>query len=184
MAATIRACRCGAVRIAGHPRPRRPGVGSVIDPARRAPPVRTSEARWRPSSATAGSIVSGGRSAAMRSGRAGRRRPSPSRSPRQAPSATCRRSSTRSMMKPLFGSSNSWRSARRRPRLPGGRRRGPQQTSSLTRSRQPSHRRHRLPPANRAGAYGATPRSDPAQGADAAAVAAAPVTAPPVASRA
>ena len=39
---TIAACRCGAVRIAGHPRPRRPGAGSAVDPAPRAPPVGTS----------------------------------------------------------------------------------------------------------------------------------------------
>ena len=62
IAATIRPCRCGAVRTAGHPRPRRPAAGSAADPAPPARPVGTSVARSRPSSATAGSIASAGRS--------------------------------------------------------------------------------------------------------------------------
>ena len=127
-AATIRACRCGAVRIAGHPRPRRPGAGSADDPAPRAPPVRTSADPLPPSSATAGSIVSGVRCAATRSGPAGRPPPSRSRSCRAVPSGACRRRSTRSMMEPLFGSSNSSRSAAAPAKgAPEGERRAPPQ---------------------------------------------------------
>ena len=160
LAATIRACRCGAVRIAGHPRPRRPGVGSVIDPARRAPPVRTSVVRSLPSSVTAGSIGSDVHFAATRSGRAGRPRRFPSRSSRQAPSGRCRRSSTRSMMEPLFGSSSSSRSARRHPRHLGGGSRMPWVGLSRTPSRQPRRRRLRSTRASRAGVCGGTPRSE------------------------
>ena len=87
IAATIGACRCGAVRTAGHPRPRRPGAGSATDPAPPARPAGTSVPRSRPSSATAGWIGSAGRCAATRSGPAGRpRRRSPSR-----PRTPCRR---------------------------------------------------------------------------------------------
>ena len=117
IAATIRACRCGAVRIAGHPRPRRPGAGSAIDPARRAPPVGTSVGRSRPSSATAGSTASARRSGATRSAPAGR--PSaPRRRVRQRRRAPVRRSSRRRSRRsnPCSDASSSWRSARRRSR--------------------------------------------------------------------
>ncbi len=55
VAATIRACRCGGVRIAGPPRPRRRGAGCVGGPPPPAARVATTDARSRASSGTAGS---------------------------------------------------------------------------------------------------------------------------------
>ena len=118
IAATIGACRCGAVRTAGHPRPRRPGAGSATDPAPPARRVGTSVPRSRPSSATAGSIGSAGRYAATRSGPAGRpRRPSPSR-PLTPCDGRTRRRPTSMTIEPLFEGSSSSRYARRHDRLP------------------------------------------------------------------
>ena len=111
-AATIGPCPCGAVRIAGHPRPRRPGVGCAVDPAPRALPARTSGARSPRRSDIAVSTASDGHSGATRSGAVGRPRPSPSRPPRPASSVPVRRPSMHTNLEPLFESSSSSRCRR------------------------------------------------------------------------
>jgi len=115
-AATIRACRCGVARTVGHPRPRRPGAGSVVDPAPLARPVGTSAGRSPPSSVTAVSTLSGDRSGATRSGPAGKRRRPRSRLPRRPmrrPHGDGRsRPSTWSRTEPLFDGSSSSRCLR------------------------------------------------------------------------
>ena len=125
------ACRCGDVRIAGHPRPRRPGAGSAIDPAPPARPVGTSVDPSPPRSATAGSIGSGGRSGATRSGPAGRPPIAPAEVPAReradvAPRRRRRRPRTepRSTARVRRGprrASGPGAADRRRGRTPGGR---------------------------------------------------------------
>ena len=113
--ATIAPCRCGAVRTAGHPRPRRPGAGSADDPAPPAAPAGTSADRSPPSSATAGWTGSDGPFGAMRSGPAGRSDWHPPSRPRRVSRTGPGRPIARTMIEPLFGSSSSSRCGRRGP---------------------------------------------------------------------
>ncbi len=71
-AATIRTCRCGAVRIAGRSRKRQPGAGSAFVRRPLVRPAVISGDRSQATSATAASILGAHRLMASKSARAGR----------------------------------------------------------------------------------------------------------------
>ena len=175
-AATIRACRCGVARTAGHLSPRRPGAGSAVDPAPLAPPVGTSVDPWPPSSATAGLTFSGTHSGATRSEAAGRRRSRRSRPRRRVSGGRPWHPSTWSRTEPLFDDSSSSRFDRPRRRRAGRLARGLRtkpgawpsaeplaQQEPRPRQRSRTKPRLRSPSArpNHAGVCGATSRADP-----------------------
>jgi hypothetical protein len=163
-AATIRTCRCGAVRTARHHRQKRRDAGSAADPPPPADPVATSGNRSPPRSAIAGWTVSAGPCAAMRSGSAGSRstpqaRPGLRRDPPLGRRPAGRWSPER--IERPFGCSTSSRCAPRRAGtpavLPLSRVRA---TSRVPCPRTCPPRTCWPPRASRVGACGATPRPD------------------------